>query len=124
MPDEAATVASWIGKALNSEPLTMQQWFERKSAAAVEAFRSQDQSKIDRVAKLTEQSARTLDPALIEQAEKLQKELYAPIEAATKIAAQSMDNVAIPGNSSPQQDVRYFVAEEKAGHIARAVLVY
>ena len=46
------------------------------------------------------------------------------MEAANKIAEKSMDNVAVPGNSSPPQDVHYFIAEEKAGHIARAVLVY
>jgi hypothetical protein len=123
-PDDAATVAAWMGKALNSESLTMQQWFERKSAAAAQTFQSLDQSKVAQVAKLTEQYSKTLDPKLIEQVEKLQKELYAPMEAATKIDDQSMDNVAMPGNSSPQEDVHYFIAEEKAGHIARAVLVY
>ena len=46
------------------------------------------------------------------------------MEAANKVAEKSMDNVAVPGNSSPSQDVHYFIAEEKAGHIARAVLVY
>ncbi len=122
--DDTATVAAWIGKALNSEPLTTQQWFERQASATTKAFQSLDQSKVDHIAKLTEQYSKSLDPALMEQVEKLQKELYAPMEAATKIADQSMANVAMPASSSPQQDVHYFIAEEKAGHIARAVLVY
>ena len=46
------------------------------------------------------------------------------MEAAKTVAETSMDKVAIAPNSSPPQDVHYFVAEEKAGHIARAVLVF
>ena len=123
-PDDAATVAAWMAKELNSQSLTMQQWFERKSAATVQAYQAMDQAKVDRMTKLTEQYSKTLDPKLIEQVQTLQKELYAPMEAANKIAEKSMDNVAVPGNSSPPQDVHYFIAEEKSGHIARAVLVY
>jgi hypothetical protein len=54
----------------------------------------------------------------------MQKELYAPMEEARKVTDASMDNIAHPGNSSPQEDVHYFIAEEKAGHVARAILVY
>ncbi len=122
--DDAATVAAWMTKATNSQPLTMQQWFERQAAPAAQAYKSIDQSKLDRIEKLTQQYAKTLDPALIEQVDKMQKELYAPMEEARKVAETSMDNVARPGSSSPQEDVHYFIAEEKAGHVARAILVY
>lgn len=122
--DDAATVAGWIGKQLNSESLTSQQWFERSAAVTANAFQSMDQSKMERIQKLSEQYGKTLDPALIAEIDKLQKEMSAPMEAASKIADQSMSNVAMPGNSSPPEDVHYFIAEEKAGHIARAMLVY
>ncbi len=123
-PDDAATVAAWLGKATKSEPLTAQQWFERQVAQLTQAYKAMDQTKLDRITKLTEQYMKTQDPALIEQVEKLQKEMSAPMEAAQKVSEASMDNVARPGMSSPNEDIRYFIAEEKAGHVARAILVY
>ncbi len=61
-PDDAATVAAWMAKALNSQPLTTQQWFERKSAAAVQAFQAMDQAKVDRMTELTEQYSKDARP--------------------------------------------------------------
>ena len=83
--DDAATVAAWMAEATNSQPLTAQQWFERQAAPVTQAYKAIDQSKLDRIEKLTQQYAKTLDPALLEQVDKMQKELYAPMEEARKV---------------------------------------
>jgi hypothetical protein len=72
----------------------------------------------------TEKYIKAPDPALMEEIQSLQQEMYAPFEAANAVSEKGMDTVAVPPASSPQDEVRYFVAEEKDGHISRLVLVY
>ena len=50
--------------------------------------------------------------------------MYAPMEAARRSAEHRWTTSQYPAIRARSEDVHYFIAEEKAGHIARAILVY
>jgi len=56
--------------------------------------------------------------------QKLQQELYAPIQAAGEVADRGVETLALPNINEIMEQARYFIAEEKAGHVARLVIVY
>jgi hypothetical protein len=122
--DDAATVARWFGEALSAEPIGYQRWLEEQSRRAMVPFQSIDQGKLDRIQQLIEQYVQTQDVALMQQVERLQEEAYAPVKEADAAAELVVDKVVIPPGSVAPDEVRYIVAEETSGRIARVVLVY
>jgi hypothetical protein len=88
------------------------------------AYQALDQSKLDRVQQLTEEYMKTQNLALLEQAQKLQEELYAPVQNAGKVAEMGVTGVGLPSIAGVYDEARFFVAEEIDGHVARAVIVY
>jgi len=122
--DEMEEVIDWLSDKLDVEPLSYTQWSEQSTAQSMAAFQSIDQTKLDRVQQLTEEFTKTQDMALLEQMQKLQEEIYAPMQAAGKVSEMGVDNVALPSMSGVFETVQYFIAEEKDGHVARLIIVY
>lgn len=60
----------------------------------------------------------------MERAQKLQQEIYAPMENAAKMAELGVGNIMPPYLPGVAEEARFFVAEEKDGHVARLVIVY
>ena len=121
--DVMDTVSGWVGGKLGVKALTFQQWTERMQAQSMAAF-NVDQSKQDRVQQLLDQFGKTQNMALLEEVQKLQQELYAPIQAAGEVADRGVETLALPNINEIMEQARYFIAEEKAGHVARLVIVY
>ena len=120
-----STVTGWLRDELDTDPLDQRQWWERVSAAPMavwqEAMSEEKQAELQRT---IEEWTRTQDPALLERMQKLQLEMSAPMEAAGRIADLGVVQLVLPGVSEVIQEARFFVAEEKDGHIARAVIAY
>jgi hypothetical protein len=122
--DDVAAVIDWMRDALDAEPQNFQQWAEYLQEQSMAAYQALDQSKLDRVQQLTEEYMKTQNLALLEQAQKLQEELYAPVQNAGKVAEMGVTGVALPSIAGVYDEARFFVAEEKDGHVARAIIVY
>jgi hypothetical protein len=116
-------VSSWISAELGVEPLTFPQWAENMRTQSMAVFQSVDPDKVARVQELVQEYIQTQDPALMEEAEKLQAEINAGVGAANEASQQGAEQLTIPMTSDAYDQVRYFVAEEKNGHIAKVVIV-
>jgi len=122
--DEMEEVIDWLSDELDVEPLSHLEWSERSNAQSMAAFQSIDQAKVDRVQQLTEEFTKTQDVALLEQMQKLQEEIYAPMQAAGKVSEMGVDAVALASVPGVFDAAQYFIAEEKDGHVARLIIVY
>jgi hypothetical protein len=122
--DDVTAVIDWMRDALDAEPQNFQQWAEYLQEQSMAAYQALDQSKLDRVQQLTEEYMKTQNLALLEQAQKLQEELYAPVQNAGKVAEMGVTGVGLPSIAGVYDEARFFVAEEIDGHVARAVIVY
>jgi hypothetical protein len=56
--------------------------------------------------------------------QKLQEELYAPAQAAGEIADKGVAGLGPPMAPETQEQVRCYIAEQRAGHVARLVIAY
>jgi len=122
-PDPAATVASRLGQAIGAEVTTAQQWSERVTQQAMNAAQSMfDPAKMQEIQKLMEEYMKTQDQALIQRVEKLNQEMTAKAEAVAP--EKGVEYVATPSGSAVYDQVFYLIAEEKAGRVARLILVY
>jgi hypothetical protein len=83
-----------------------------------------DPDKEAEVQRLIEEFARTKDMAVLEKMQKLQEEMYAPAQAAGEIADKGVGALLPVMAPDAQEQVRYFIAEERAGHVARLVIAY
>jgi len=123
--DEINTVTRWLSAELKVQPLECQQRARRVAAPSTAAFQAIDQSKQARVQKLAGESARTQNAALLQEMQKLQEELYAPVEAAGALSERGVDRILPLLLTNDVVDLaRFYIAEGKAGHIARMILVY
>jgi hypothetical protein len=122
--DAPSLVAARLGELLGLEALDYQQWIERSQQQMVNAFQSIDQSKLDEVQALIEEFSKSQDPKLLERVESLQAEIYAPMQQLDDGAEMTVAQVATPPGAAEPDQVRYLVAEEKAGHVSRVILVY
>jgi hypothetical protein len=123
--DDMAKVSGWISEELGVEGLDLQQWFERMQAESTAAF-SIDQGKLDRIQQLTDEYLKTQNPALLEKIQQLQEEISAPVDdakAAEELGVEQQ-SLNLPGAAGVTEEARFFIAEEKAGHVARLVIVY
>jgi len=121
--DDMGKVSGWVSEKLNVEGLTYRQWTEQMQAQFTAAFNF-DQSKQDRIEQLLAQFEKTQNMALLNEIQKLQQELYAPVQAAGEAADQGVEQLNPPNINEIVEQARYFIAEEKAGHVARMIIVY
>lgn len=126
--DDLATVAAWLAEELGTEGLTFQTWAEHMSQQSMAAMPTIDPDKQAEMNRLIEEWTRTQDMAVLEKLTKLQEELYAPVEAASKVADELSEKgvfgLGPPNSAEAMEQVRYFIAEERAGHVARLVIAY
>lgn len=121
--DDFTTVSSWLTEALGTQGLDYQGWAERLSQESI--WNAQiDPDKEAEVQRLIEEWTKTQDMAALEKMQKLQEEMYAPMQAASEIADQGVDSLGPPNITEAQEQVRFFIAEERAGHVARLVIAY
>ena len=113
-----------VGEARGVEALEYQQWADRAQQQMMNALQSIDQSKLDEVQALVEEFTRTQDATLLERIERLQAEISAPMQQFGEGAEMTVTQVANPPGSAEPDQVHYLIAEEKAGHVARLILVY
>jgi hypothetical protein len=122
--DAPSVVAARLGELLGVEVLDYQQWIERSQQQMVNAFQSIDQTKVDELQTLMEEFSKTQDPTLLERVQSLQAEIYAPVQQLGDAAEMTAGQVATPPGSAEPDQVHYLIAEEKAGHVSRLILVY
>jgi hypothetical protein len=122
--DAPAEVAERLGQMLGVTPIDSNAWVQRTQQQMMNAYNSMDQVKMQEVQQLTEEYLKTQDAALIARIEKLQQQINAPMEQFNRDAEKTLDGVAMPADFSQPEHIYYFLAEEKAGHLARLVLVY
>ncbi len=122
--DAPSVVAGRLGELLGVEVLGYEQWSERLQQQMMTALQSIDQGKLDEVQALVEEFTRTQDPKLLERIERLQAEISAPMQQLDEGAEMTVTQVATPPGSAEPDQVHYLIAEEKAGHVARLILVY
>ncbi|MCC7463476.1 MAG: hypothetical protein IT480_13570 [Gammaproteobacteria bacterium] len=122
--DDVNAVVSWLAARLKTQPLDFQQWAQRLTAQSTAAMQSIDPGKQARLQKLIEEFARTQNTALLQEMQKLQEEMTAPIAAAGEVSEKGVDRIVPLASGGAMERARYFVAEEKAGHVARLILVY
>lgn len=121
--DPASTVAGRLGQAIGAEVLTAAQWSERVSQQMASASQAMLASgKMEEIQKLMEQYVKTQDEALLQKVERLQQEMTASFEEAAP--EKGVGYVATPSYSAAADQIFYVVAEERAGHVARLILVY
>jgi len=122
--DAPVDAAGRLGETLGVAVLDNQQWMQRSQQGVMNAMQSIDQSKVDAIQKLADEWSKTQDPALYERMSKMQEELYAPLQAAGDAMNSSALEVAVPPYAADPDQVRYLIAEEKNGHIARLIMIY
>jgi len=122
--DAPPVVAARLGELLGVEVLDYQQWIERSQQQMMTAVQSIDQSKVDELQALVEEFTKTQDPTLLERVQSLQTEIYAPMQQLGDAAEMTAAQVATPPGSAEPDQVHYLIAEEKAGHVSRLILVY
>ena len=76
------------------------------------------------VERLMAEFTKTQNMALLEQMQKLQEEMYAPMQQAGKVSEMGVGTLTPPSTANAFEAARYFIAEEKDGHIARMVAIY
>jgi hypothetical protein len=122
--EPAKEVADRLAAQLGVETMDYLQWTERTQQEVMQAYASIDQSKLDEIQKLADEFARTQDMKLIERVEKLQVEMNAPMQKAQDDLQYTMNEVAIPTGAYQPDQVYYLIAEERAGHVARLIMIY
>lgn len=122
--DAPSVVAGRLSDMLGVEAMDYQEWIERSQQQMMNAVQSIDESKVEELQKLIEEFARTQDAKLMERVEKLQTEIYAPMEQLGDTTEMTVAEVATPPGAAEPDQVHYLIAEEKHGHVARVILVY
>ena len=122
-PDPPSEVAQRLATTLGVDVMTYEQWTTRSQQEMVAAF-TPDKAKVAEMQSLMEKYMKTQDAKLMERVQKLQAEMSAPMEQASADAEKAMTNVATPSGAAAYDQTFYLIAEEKPGHVARAVLVY
>jgi hypothetical protein len=121
--DDFATVAAWLAEELGAEGLDFRGWSERLSQQSTAMFQV-DPDKQAEVQRLIEEWTKTQDMAVLEKMTKLQEEMAAPVQAASEIADNGVSDLGPPSTTEVLEQIRYFIAEERAGHVARLVIAY
>jgi gas vesicle protein len=123
-PVHADSVLMLSGRTAVLAAMDYQQWIERSQQQMMNAVQSIDERKVEELQKLIEEFASTQDAKLMERVEKLQTEIYAPMEQLGDTTEMTVAEVATPPGAAEPDQVHYLIAEEKDGHVARVILVY
>lgn len=118
-----ATVSSWLAEELGTEGMDFRAWAERLSQESTAMFQV-DPDKQAEVQRLIEEWTKTQDMAVLEKMTKLQEEMAAPVQAASEIADKGVSGIGAPNATEALEQIRYFIAEERAGHVAQLVVAY
>jgi len=121
--DDFATVSAWLAEDLGVEGLTFQGWAEHLSQESQAMFQV-DPDKQAEVQRLIEEWTKTQDMAVLEKMQSLQEELYAPAQAAGEIADKGVGGLGPAMAPDAQEQVRFYIAEERSGHVARLVIAF
>jgi len=121
--DDFATVSAWLAEELGAEGLTIRDWAQHLSQESQAMFQV-DPDKQAEVQRLIEEWTRTQDMAVLEKMQRLQEELYAPAQAAGEIADKGVGSMGPAMTAEAQEQVRFFIAEERNGHVARLIVAY
>jgi hypothetical protein len=120
-----AEVSTWFAEKLGVEVMGYSQWVERSSAEMMTRYQSlMNQAGGGETQQLMEQYVQTQDPALMERIQKLQAEMETVSQKLQEDSDKALNNLLLPPGGVAPEDVYYIVAEEKDGHISRAILVY
>ena len=120
-----AEVSAWLAEELGVEAMGYDQWSQRSSEEMMKAYQAvMDPAYTEELQKLMEEYMKTQDPALAEKMQKKQAEMDAVSKKIESDSAKSLANALTPPGGVVMEDLVYFVAEEKDGHVARAILVY
>jgi hypothetical protein len=120
-----AEVSAWLAEELGVAAMGYDQWAQRLSEEMMKAYQVvMDPAYTAELQKLMEQYMKSQDPAIMEEIEKKQQEMDAVSKKIESDAAKRLNNVLSPPGGVVMEDLSWFVAEEKQGHVARAVMVY
>lgn len=122
--DPVAQVTAFYAKALGVEPMDGMAWNERRTNEQLQVVQSFDKGGMDELQKLSEEYARTMDPALLERIQAIQQRMGAQMDQASAAADSGVAMVSDPPTSVPPEEARYLVAEERDGRVSRLVAVY
>jgi hypothetical protein len=120
-----AEVSKWFAEKLGVEVMDYNQWVERSSAEMTTAYQSlMSQAGSGETQQLMEKYVQTQDPALLEKIQQLQAEMEVVSQKLQKDSDKALNSLLLPPGGVAPEDVYYLIAEEKDGHVARAILVY
>jgi hypothetical protein len=120
-----AEVSTWLAGDLDVEALSYEQWMQRASAETMLAYQSMMEApQAVEMQQLTEKYMQTEDLALLEKIQQLQAEMEVVSRKLQEDTDKALNNVLSPPGGVAPEDVHYIVAEEKDGHVSRAILVY
>jgi hypothetical protein len=120
-----AEVSAWLADELDVAAMSYDQWSQRSSEEMMKAYQTvMDPAYTAELQKLMEQYMKTQDPAIMEEMEKKQQEMDAVSKKIESDAAKTLVNVLSPPGGVAMEDLSYFVAAEKDGHVSRAIMVY
>jgi hypothetical protein len=123
--DSPAEVSAWLADELETEPMSWDQWSQRSSEEMTKMYQAvMDPAYMEELQKLMEQYMKSQDPAIAEEMEKKQQEMDVVSKKIESDVAKTLNNVLSPPGGVVMEDLSYFVAEEKDGHVSRAIMVY
>ena len=118
-------VSAWLAEDLDVEALSYDQWVQRSSAEIMAGYQSMmEQPQATQLQQLTTEYMQNQDPALLEKIQKKQEEMDAVSKQIESDNSKTLNSVLSPPGDVATEELSYFVAEEKDGHVARAILVY
>ena len=118
-------VSAWLAEDLDVEALSYDQWVQRSSAEIMAGYQSMmEQPQATQLQQLTTEYMQNQDPALLEKIQQLQAEMEVVSRKLQEDTDKALTNVLTPPGGAAPEDVYYLIAEEKDGHVARAILVY
>ncbi len=118
-------VSAWLAEEIGVQAMSFDQWSQRSSEEMMKAYQAvMDPAYTEEMQKLMEQYMKNQDPAVAEKIQKKQEEMEVVSKKIESDAAKTLNNVLMPPGGVVMEDLSYFVAEEKDGHISRAILVY
>jgi len=118
-------VSAWLAEDLDVEAMSYEQWVQRSSAEIMAGYQSMmDQPQATQLQQLTTEYMQNQDPALLEKIQQLQAEMEVVSRKLQEDTDKALTNVLTPPGGAAPEDVYYLIAEEKDGHVARAILVY
>jgi len=120
-----AEVSAGLAAELGGEVVSYEQWVQRLSAEQMTAYQAiLDQPQAAEMQQLTTEYMQNQDPALLEKIQQLQTEMETVSQKLQEDSDKALNNVLLPPGGVAPEEVYYLIAEQKDGHVSRAILVY